>query len=161
MSEKEATKKVTIAFESITPILRVQNLSVSIGYYVNVLGFKLDWEYPGSFASVSRDRCSIFLCEGDQGNPVTWLWIGVEDIDPLLDDYLSKGAKVRHPPTNYPWAYEMQIEDPDGHVLRFGSGPKENLPIGEWLDMRGDTWAPSPDGGWTQVKYPITDCGST
>jgi hypothetical protein len=24
---------------------------------------------------------------------------------------------------NRPWAYEMQVEDPDGHVLRFGSEP--------------------------------------
>jgi catechol 2,3-dioxygenase-like lactoylglutathione lyase family enzyme len=152
MSVKEAPRAAAIAFEGVTPILRVLSLPASIDYYVNVLGFKLDWEYPGSIASVSRDRCRIFLCEGDQGNPGTWLWIGVEDIEPLLADYRSKGARVRHLPTNYPWAYEMQIEDPDGHVLRFGSEPKKDIPVGEWLDMRGDTWKPLPDGGWTREQ---------
>jgi hypothetical protein len=25
---------------------------------------------------------------------------------------------------NFPWACEMRVGDPDGHVLRFGSDPK-------------------------------------
>jgi hypothetical protein len=28
------------------------------------------------------------------------------------------------PPTNFPWALEMHVEDPDGNVLRLGSEPK-------------------------------------
>jgi hypothetical protein len=32
-----------IAFEGVTPILRVQNLEASISYYVHQLGFKLKW----------------------------------------------------------------------------------------------------------------------
>jgi catechol 2,3-dioxygenase-like lactoylglutathione lyase family enzyme len=140
MAIPEASNTVTIEFEVVTPILRVQNLSASIDYYVKVLGFKLDWEYPGIFASVSRSRCTIYLCEGDQGNLGTWVWIGVADIEPLFEDYRGRGAKIRHQPTNYSWAYEMQIEDPDGHVLRFGSGPKADQPFGEWLDMHGNKW---------------------
>ncbi|NLF03184.1 MAG: hypothetical protein GX601_19645 [Anaerolineales bacterium] len=27
----------------------------------------------------------------------------------------------------YSWAYEMRVEDPDGHVRRFGSDPKPGL----------------------------------
>jgi catechol 2,3-dioxygenase-like lactoylglutathione lyase family enzyme len=150
MSETEVTKAAAMTFEGVTPILRVDSLPASIDYYVNVLGFKLDWHEPGIIASVSRDRCGIFLCEGDQGNPGTWLWIGVGDVEQLYHDYRSKGARIRHPPTNYQWAYEMQIEDPDGHVLRFGSEPKTDQPVGEWLDMRGDSWVRSPDGGWTR-----------
>jgi len=65
-------------------------------------------------ASVSRNRCSLMLCEGDQGNPGTWVWIGAEDVESLFAEYKLTGAKVRHPPTNYAWAYEMQIEDPNG-----------------------------------------------
>lgn len=137
-------------FEGVTPILRVQSLSASIDYYVNVLGFKIDWHQPGIMASVSRNRCHMMLCEGDQGHPGTWVWIGVEDVERLVEEYSSKGAKIRHRPTNYEWAYEMQIEDPDGHVLRMGSEPKPDQPVGEWLDMRGDVWVTSPGGGWTR-----------
>jgi hypothetical protein len=103
-------------------------------------------------AAVSRDRAVIMLCEGDQGNHATWVWIGVNDAAVLFDEYTAKGATVRLAPTNYPWAYEMQIEDPDGHVLRFGSEPKVDRPFGEWRDMRGDNWVRSPAGEWTRVE---------
>jgi len=31
------------------------------------------------------------------------------------------GVPIRMPPTNFSWAVEMQIEDPDRNVLRLGS----------------------------------------
>jgi hypothetical protein len=34
----------------------------------------------------------------------------------------------------------MQLEDPDGNVLRMGSDRKDDQPIGEWLDMQGRRW---------------------
>jgi catechol 2,3-dioxygenase-like lactoylglutathione lyase family enzyme len=141
-----------IRFEGGNPIFRVRSLSASIDYYIRVLGFKLDWENPGLMASVSRGRFGLFLCEGDQGNPGSWVWIGVSNAEALFEEYRAKGAKIRHPPTNYAWTYEMQVEDPDGNVLRIGSEPRTDQPIGEWLDMRGDAWVPSPDGGWTKVE---------
>ncbi len=44
----------------------------------------------GNFASVSRGRCCLFLCEGDQGSFGTWIWIGVEDVEALLDEYRTR-----------------------------------------------------------------------
>jgi catechol 2,3-dioxygenase-like lactoylglutathione lyase family enzyme len=140
-----------VEFECVTPILRVRDLAASIDHYVNVLGFKLDWGERGLFASVSRGRCTIYLCEGDQGNPGTWVWVGVGNVEVLFEDYRSRGAKIRQGPTNHAWALEMQVEDPDGHVLRFGSEPKADRPYGEWCDMRGDRWKRSPDGSWARV----------
>ena len=64
--------------------------------------------------------------QGNQGQPGTWVWIGVEDVESLYEEYKLKGANVLQAPENYPWAYEMRITDPDGHVLRFGSEPKEH-----------------------------------
>jgi len=92
-------------------------------------------------ASVSRDRCGIFLVEGDQGHLGAWVWIGLADVKLIFEEYQSKGAKIRHPPTNYGWAREMQVEDPDGNVLRIGSDPRDDEPLGEWLDMHGRRWA--------------------
>jgi catechol 2,3-dioxygenase-like lactoylglutathione lyase family enzyme len=102
---KEPATAAATEFENVTPILRVGNIAASIDYYVSVLGFKLDWQ-QGLFASISHDRCHIFLCEGDQGNPGSWVWIGIDDSEALFEEYKSRGAKVRHPPTNYSWAYE-------------------------------------------------------
>jgi catechol 2,3-dioxygenase-like lactoylglutathione lyase family enzyme len=132
-------------FGRATPILAVRDLTASIDYYVNVLGFTLDWQGPGPFASVSRGECGLFLSEGDQGHAGTWVWIGVGDAAALHEEYKARGARIRHPPTNYSWAYEMQVEDPDGHVLRFGSDSRPGEPIGEWLDMRGVAWGPASE----------------
>ena len=94
-----------VAFEGMTPILRVESLSASIDYYVNVLGFRLDWEGPGIFASVSRGKANLFLCEKDQGHAGGWVWVGVSDTASLHEDYQRRGARIRHAPTNYEWAY--------------------------------------------------------
>jgi catechol 2,3-dioxygenase-like lactoylglutathione lyase family enzyme len=150
MSAKEATTRTPNVFEGVTPILRVKDLTASIDYYVKVLGFKIDFHETG-FVSVSRDRGCIFLVQGDQGHPGAWVWIGVADVDSLFDEYETKGA-IRHSPTNYHWACEMQIEDPDGNVLRLGSEPKEDQPVGKWLDMQGRSWERSSEGRWKQVE---------
>jgi catechol 2,3-dioxygenase-like lactoylglutathione lyase family enzyme len=149
-----ATETITpdIKFEGVVPILRVGDLKKSIEYYVTVLGFKLDWNYERVIASVSRGGCGLFLSQGDQGYPGSWVWIGVDDVERLFDEYRARGARVRHPPTNYAWALEMQIEDLDGNVLRIGSDNRIDQPIGEWLDMYGRRWVKSPEGGWMPAE---------
>ena len=116
--------------ECVIPILRVNDLAISIDYYENALGFKQEWN-TGSLASVKRDGFSIYLSEGDQGQSGTWVWIGVEDIDAIHAEYQAKGAIIRQPPINYSWACEMHVEDPDGHVLRVAGGPKEDQPYND------------------------------
>jgi hypothetical protein len=95
----EARKTGAVEFEGVTPILRVGSLAASLEYYVKVLGFKVDWQDPGIIGSVSRGDCHIMLCEGDQGHAGGWVWIGVEAIEPLFEEYRAAGAKVRHAPT--------------------------------------------------------------
>jgi predicted enzyme related to lactoylglutathione lyase len=112
-------------FECANPILRVANMARSLTYYVDVLGFT-NAEWGGDdFTCVSRDDASIYLSEGGQGQPGTWVWVGVEDVEALHAEYQARGATILHPPENFPWACEMKVTDPDGHVLRFGSDPKE------------------------------------
>ena len=116
-------KEQPTQFECATPILNVKDMSVSLKYYVDVLGFKnADWG-DTNFTSVTRDNAGIYLCQGGQGVAGTWVWIGVEDVSALYEEYKISGANIRCKPENFPWAYEMKVEDPDGHVLRFGSEP--------------------------------------
>jgi len=131
-------------------VLRVRDATASRDYYVQALGFSVDFQSE-DFVSVSRGRCHLFLCEGDQGNLGSWVWIDGKDVDALYQEYKKTGAKIRHLPTNYPWAYEMQVEDPDGNILRCGSEPKENTPVGEWLDMNGARWIITRDGEWQRA----------
>ena len=127
------------------PVFRVASVAAAIEYYVGVLGFHVQWGHEGYFASVARDRCNLFLCEGDQGHPGAWTWIGVNDAAALEVEFRAKGAKLRHTCTNYAWALEIQVEDLDGNVLRFGSDALEDQPFGDWLDMNGKLWPPDPD----------------
>lgn len=142
MTSPQATPALA-RFEGQTPILRVSNIDASLEHYVKKLGFTVNWQGP-YFACVSRDKCRIFLSLGDQGHFGGWVWIGVEDAAALWEEYKRTGARIRHEPTNYEWAYEMQVEDIDGNILRLGSDPKENEPYGEWLDMNGKVWPPQP-----------------
>jgi catechol 2,3-dioxygenase-like lactoylglutathione lyase family enzyme len=121
-----------IRFENSIPILRVRNLVTSLGWYVKVLGFKIDWQAE-FMASVSRDHSSVMLCQGEQGNPGTWVWFGVGDAGALYTELQDAGAMIPLAPTNFPWAREFHVVDPDGHVLRFGSEPLEDEPFSAWI----------------------------
>jgi Glyoxalase/Bleomycin resistance protein/Dioxygenase superfamily len=150
MGAEAETKCAPTAFGGVNPVFCVANVDASVQYYVQKLGFRKDWGSVG-FACVSRDRCSIFLSEGDQGHPGAWVWIGVGDVEMVCDELRRKGAKIRHEPTNYPWALEMQVEDIDGNVLRIGSDAKPDQPTGEWLDRNRVRWIPNPAGGWNKI----------
>jgi predicted enzyme related to lactoylglutathione lyase len=128
MSEENRTR-----FEGAAPILRVDNMVAAVKYYVDVLGFENASWGTEDFTSINRDRAGIYLCRGDQGPSGTWVWVGVEDAQLLYEELRSKGAKIRHPPRNYPWALEFHVEDPDGNVLRLGSEPREDQPYDEWM----------------------------
>jgi predicted enzyme related to lactoylglutathione lyase len=122
-----STQSGKVEVECVTPILRVSDLSTSLRFYVDVLGFSIDWGGdPGSgMASVSHSGHPLMLSEGDQGQPGTWIWIGVEDVDPLYAQCLAQGATIVSAPESFPWAYEFRVADPDGHVLRIGAEPRE------------------------------------
>lgn len=98
-------------------------METSLEFYAARLGFvSVGWG-NGDFTHVSRDEAGIDLCCQGRGRGGAWLWVGVEDVRKLHEEFKSRGVVIRLPPTNYPWALEMHVEDPDGNVLRFGSDP--------------------------------------
>jgi predicted enzyme related to lactoylglutathione lyase len=118
-----------IGFENCQPILRVENMQRALHFYVDLLGFKAaDWS-GDNFSSISKDRAGIYLCRQAQGHGAAWVWIGVDDAEKLHEEYVALGIKIRLPPTNYFYAMEFHIEDPDGNVLRLGSDPKTDRPF--------------------------------
>ncbi len=108
---------------SIDPILSVADMQRSLRFYVDLLGFKnAEWG-DDDFTCVSRDECNILLCRGSQGNPGTWIYVGVDNARKAFDFLSSRDATIRKGLTKYPWALEFNVVDPDGHVLRIGSEP--------------------------------------
>lgn len=138
-------------FTHATPILRVADFEASVAYYVDVLGFTLAWR-DGTFGSVRHGDVSLMLCAGSQGHAGTWVYIDVSDADALYDELRARGARIRHPPTNFPWGMrELHVFDLDGHVLRLGAEVARDEPLGPWLDEEGVRWMPQPDGRWTRA----------
>jgi len=128
MNSNEVTQnKLQFKIENIQPILSVKDMNASRHFYKDILGFEeADWG-TDNFTSVNRDNSGIYLCGKGQGNPGTWLWIGFEgDMFELYEQLKIKGATIKQPPLNYSWALELHVEDPDGHVLRFGTDPDYN-----------------------------------
>jgi catechol 2,3-dioxygenase-like lactoylglutathione lyase family enzyme len=125
-----ANEKLPYRIENICPILCVKDMKRSRAFYVDILGFtEVEWGND-SFTSVGRDKSGIYLCEDGQGHPGTWIWIGFDgNMDAFYNQLKEKGVTVRQPPTNYSWALEMHVEDPDGHVLRFGTDPIADEPF--------------------------------
>ena len=118
--------------ENVTPILYVKDMDQSLSFYVDIVGFKnAEWGNE-NFTSINRDNTGLYLCKGGQGLPGTWVWIGFDgDIFGLHSRLKANGVTIKLPPTNFPWAYEMQIEDPNGHILRLGTDPDDKEPFAE------------------------------
>jgi catechol 2,3-dioxygenase-like lactoylglutathione lyase family enzyme len=148
MSPGARRAAVAPPFAGVIPIFPVRDLGASVAYLVAILGFKAD--FVEAIASVSRGRCAVFLVEGDQGHAGTWAWVGVDDVAAVHEEYLASGARIRQPPTNFPWAREMQVEDLDGNVLRLGSEPVAGQPFGPWRDMHGGLWDHAAQGRWVR-----------
>ncbi len=119
--------------QTVIPQLRVTNAELSLSFYVERLGFKVDWEHrfePGFplFAQLSRQGQTIFLTEhaGDcqVGGAVYFV---VPDASQCLAEFEQKGVVPTNPLASTPWgAREFLLTDPDGNRLRFASELEEN-----------------------------------
>jgi catechol 2,3-dioxygenase-like lactoylglutathione lyase family enzyme len=121
-------KGMNTRVERINPCLNVEDVRASVEYYVDILGFELYVQLP-TLGIVERNGHQIHLRLGERGPVPSRVWIGVGDVGVLYKQYTAKNARIRQEPTNYSWAYQMEVEDPDGHILVLGSEPREDLPF--------------------------------
>lgn len=126
------TNTLNFHIENIATILCVKDMKRSLSFYIDILGFNnAEWGND-DFTSIFREGAGFYLCRNGQGQPGMWVWVGFDgDIFEMHRQLLSKGVKIKLPPTNFSYAYEMQVEDPDGHVLRFGTEPDINQPFAD------------------------------
>jgi predicted lactoylglutathione lyase len=111
--------------ENTIPVLPVKDLKRSKEFYVQKLGFVVDWgeSEDAEICQVSRDGCPIMLTEDRSLGSPACVWVGLES-DELFRELMDKGVTVLQEPSSKPWAYEMLVHDVDGNVLWLGTAPK-------------------------------------
>jgi uncharacterized glyoxalase superfamily protein PhnB len=114
-----------ISAECLTPILYVRDFAEAMNYYTEKLLFDRLWEWgnPPDFGAVRLGKVEIFFCLDGQGHPGMWLSIFVDDVDDYYERITRLGAEVIQGPKDYPWGCrEVQVRDPNQHVIRFSQG---------------------------------------
>jgi catechol 2,3-dioxygenase-like lactoylglutathione lyase family enzyme len=117
-------------FRKTTPILRIFDERKAKEFYIDFLGFKVDWEHrfaPDAplYLQVSRDECVLHLSEhhGDCC-PGAAMRIESSELDAFHAELVSKNYRYYRPGIEeMPWGTrDMSVKDPFGNRLTFTSG---------------------------------------
>ena len=114
-------------FGKTTPILRIFDEAKAREFYVDFLGFEVDWEHrfePGAplYMQVSKDGCVLHLSEhvGDCC-PGAAVRIQTTELDAFHEELVAKRYKYYRPGIEkMPWGTrDMSVKDPFGNRLTF------------------------------------------
>lgn len=116
-----------VSLSRITPILRIFDEAKAREFYVDFLGFQVDWEHRFEadfplYMQVSKSDCILHLSEhnGD-ASPGAAIRIAIAGIDAYRAELLAKKFKYARPGIEtMPWgSREMSIRDPFFNRLTF------------------------------------------
>lgn len=116
-----------MSFGKTTPILRIFDEAKAKEFYIDFLGFSVDWEHRFGeglplYMQVSKDGCVIHLSEhhGD-GTPGAAMRIETDELEELHGQLLASEYRYARPGIEImPWgSRDMSITDPFGNRLTF------------------------------------------
>lgn len=123
MEDKE--NKLQPIFSHVEPVLAVQDVSETIMYWQNVLGFPTKWTWgePPSLGAVSWQKIFIQFYQNEtlaiasRGNSI---WIRLQRIEELYKMHQKKNAEIVSPLENKPWGMaQYALRDINGYLLHF------------------------------------------
>jgi catechol 2,3-dioxygenase-like lactoylglutathione lyase family enzyme len=112
----------------IAAVLEVKDVRASEAFYREKLGFDAG-RFAGDpplFCIVRRDDVSIFLDQSRKPRPAPlnqyWAaYLYVDRVDALADELRGKGVAIIRGPVDQPYGCrEIDVRDPDGHIIGFG-----------------------------------------
>ena len=119
-----------------TPILRIFDEAKAREFYVDFLGFKVDWEHRFDaglplYLQVSREGCTLHLTE-HHGDCCPGAAVRIQTTEPqaFQAELAAKSHRYARPSTeDMPWGTrDMTIRDPFGNRLTFTEPqPKEQV----------------------------------
>ena len=118
-----------MGFGMTTPVLRIFDEAKAREFYVDFLGFTVDWEHRFEeglplYLQISKDSCIIHLSEHyGSGSPGAAIRVETKELDAFQKELLAKGYKYARPGIEeMPWGTrDMSISDPFGNRLTFTS----------------------------------------
>ena len=115
-------------FPAAVPEIPVADVEKAAAYYVNILGFTVDWgDNEGGIAGISRGNCRLFITNrsfresyGNLGTVVFWLNLDSKaEVDVLFAQWENAQAKILSEPEDKPWKLrEFIAADLDGNLIR-------------------------------------------
>lgn len=123
MENKE--QKLQPIFSHVEPVLAVKDVSETIMYWKDVLGFpnKWTWNEPPTFGAVSWQKVHVqfykdeTLAAASQGNSI---WIRLQRIKELYKFHQEKNAEIVAPLEKKPWGmWQYTLRDINGYFLCF------------------------------------------
>jgi len=117
-----------MTFPAPVPEIPAADVGQAIAYYVNQLGFTLDWgDHEGGIAGISRGLCRLFITGrgfhenyGNTGKTLFWLNLQSKaEVDDLCKEWMASQAKIISQPEDKPWKLrEFIAADLDGNLIR-------------------------------------------
>ena len=109
-------------------VLAVRDLQSTVSYFVEVLGFRTDWQDGSNWQALSRDgvrvmigHCPDVIPPADTGDHSYFGYLQADDVDAFHAEIALRRAIILKPPTDTPWGTrEMAIATPDGHRMMVG-----------------------------------------
>lgn len=106
----------------------VTDIDISIAFYRDRLGFKVDMHTPGKFAALARDDLTLYLSAPGAGSggiaggtpePGGWnrFMVVTKDIDALIGRLNDAGVKFRGDISEAGAGRARLLEDPSGNLV--------------------------------------------
>ena len=113
-------------FTSLTPIFSVSDLSKSIEFYTETLGFQLDFIYgePQFYAGLFKDSVELHLVSKNLRQPAGSgnLSILTDEVDDLHQQLIDAKVQIIVPPDGRDYGLrDFSCKDLDGNIIVFGT----------------------------------------
>jgi uncharacterized glyoxalase superfamily protein PhnB len=117
-------------FTTIFPIITTADLGAALGFYRDLLGAEVSYEFPGpdgepgyvglelggAHLGIGRDP------EATAGPSERFsLWVYAEDCDAAVERLRGAGVEIVEEPADQPWGERVaRVRDPDGNLVIIG-----------------------------------------
>ncbi len=108
------------------PTFRITNYEKAIGFYIDLLGFDIDWEHRFGetdpvYMQVSKNGLILHLSENERFKAGVIIFVETKGIERFRESIINRDNKNNIPEVSTTsWnTKQLEIEDPFGNLMRF------------------------------------------